>query len=145
MAEVSSPLALSMADLFGDGFAGILELLFVGLELAAGFVAGEHVVNELPVIATPVFEAFLDGGGVFADDADIEHGAATLAGDGGWDATRIFPECKGTKKCRNHSIGVSSTLRKWISAPSLCRQMAPWVAVRPVPSFMSVPFTQTLT
>jgi hypothetical protein len=35
------------------------------------------------VISASLFEAFLDGGGVFADDADVEHGAATLTGDGG--------------------------------------------------------------
>jgi hypothetical protein len=35
------------------------------------------------VVSATGFEAFLNGGGVFADDADVEHGAATLAGDGG--------------------------------------------------------------
>jgi hypothetical protein len=84
MAEVSSPLALSWPICLEIVLPGTLELLLVGLGLAAGLVAGEHVVNKLPVIATPVLEAILDGGGVFADDADIEHGGATLTGDGGW-------------------------------------------------------------
>lgn len=34
------------------------------------------------MISAPGFEAILDGGGVFSDDADIEHGGATLTGDG---------------------------------------------------------------
>jgi hypothetical protein len=40
-------------------------------------------VHEFPVIAAAGFEAILNGGGIFADDADVEHGGAILAGDGG--------------------------------------------------------------
>ena len=172
-------LGLELADVFGNRFPGILELLFVGLQLAACFVTGEHVVNKLPMIAAAVFEAILDEGGVFADDADIEHGAATLAGDGGWNqrefsteeedlprrrkgrrgAQRILRQkrhpksflCDPSRPLRlcgellleSHLIGVSSTLRKWISAPSLWRQMAPWVVLREQPSFIRVSLTQT--
>ena len=33
------------------------------------------------MVASPVFEAILNKGGGFADDADIKHGAVTFAGD----------------------------------------------------------------
>ena len=74
-------LALEHADLFGNRFARILELLLGSLRRTARLVTGKHVINELPEISTPGFKAFLNGGRVFADDADIEHGAAILAGD----------------------------------------------------------------
>ena len=40
-------LGLEHADLLGNGFARALELLFVGLGLAARLVAGEHVVDQV--------------------------------------------------------------------------------------------------
>ncbi len=44
-------LGLEHADLFGNGFPLVLELLFVGLGLAARLVAGEHGGDEFPVVA----------------------------------------------------------------------------------------------
>ena len=75
-------LAFEHADLLGNGFPRILQLLLGGFQSAAGFVAGEHRGDEFPVIAAAGFEAVLNGGGVVAEDADIEHGGATLTGDG---------------------------------------------------------------
>ena len=76
-------LGLELADLLGNGFPRALELLFGGLQRTAGLVAGEHVVDEFPMIAAPGFEAILDGGGVVADDADIEHGGRLSRAMGG--------------------------------------------------------------
>src|SRR5690606_7821030 len=70
-------LALEDADLLGDLLALGLEALLFGLGAAAGFVAGEDVVDEGPVVAPAGLEARADGVGVFADLADVEHGAAS--------------------------------------------------------------------
>jgi hypothetical protein len=48
-----------------------LELLLVRLGSAAVGIAGEHFNDEFPMISAPSFQAILDGGGVFADDADV--------------------------------------------------------------------------
>ena len=84
-------LGLEHADLLGNGFPRVLELLLGGFQRAAGLVAGEHVVDEFPVVAAPGFEAVLDGGGVVADDADVEHGGTTLTGDGGRNQREFSP------------------------------------------------------
>ena len=83
-------LGLEHADLLGNRFALVLQLLLVGLGVATGFIAGEHGVHEFPMVAATELEAVGDGGGVFADDADVEHGAATFAAMRGRNQPRIF-------------------------------------------------------
>ena len=75
-------LGFEHADLLGNRFPRVLELLFGGFKRPAGLVAGEHFVDKFPVVAAAGFEAVLNGGGVFADDADVEHGGETLTADG---------------------------------------------------------------
>ena len=54
-------LALEHADLFGNRFARVLQLLLGSLRGAACLVTGEHVVDEFPMVSAPGFKAFLDG------------------------------------------------------------------------------------
>jgi hypothetical protein len=68
--------------LFGNGFPRVLELLLGSFQCPAGLIASEHFMDKFPVISAAGFEAILDGGGVIADDADVEHGGETLTGDG---------------------------------------------------------------
>ena len=72
------------ADLLRGGFALVLELLFGGFRGAAGFIAGESLVDEFPMVAAAEFEAFADGVWVLADGADIEHGGGTFGVGRGW-------------------------------------------------------------
>jgi hypothetical protein len=44
------------------------------------------------MIPNAKLEAFLDGGGVFADDADIEHDAPTFMAIGGWNQREFFAD-----------------------------------------------------
>jgi hypothetical protein len=48
-----------------------LQLLFRGFRGAPRLITSEHGVHKFPVVATPGFEAILNGGGIFADDADV--------------------------------------------------------------------------
>ena len=66
-------LALGHADLFGELLALGLQGLFFRLGGTALFIAGQHIIDEFPVIAATEFEAILNGGRIFADDSNVEH------------------------------------------------------------------------
>lgn len=66
-------LGFEAADLFGNGFALVLEFLPGGLGGAPGFIAGKDLIDELPVVPAAGFEALAHSLGIFPDDPDVEH------------------------------------------------------------------------
>ena len=85
------------------------------------------------------FEAVLNGGGVFADKADIEHGGGTFTGDGVENQREFSPNA------RSHSIGRQLGFSEIDFSSSLWKQIAPRVAVKPAPSFFGSALIQALT
>ena len=49
-------------------------MLLLRLGVTTGLIAGEDFVDEVGGIIVTRGEAFLDGGGVFSDGANVEHG-----------------------------------------------------------------------
>jgi len=76
------------------------------------------------MIAASGFEAILDGGGIFPDDADIEHGGETLTGDGVRNQREFSPtvrlldwdEVKIWKFPSDHACGSATRLRSGLQA-----------------------------
>ncbi len=78
--ELGAVLALLLhrPDLLREAVPLALEGLLLGLAGAAAFVARENLVDKAPGLPVAVLEAGLDSFGVFAELADVEHGAGIV-------------------------------------------------------------------